>query len=277
MVAPDDKHVTYQTYLRVPELLTLQTPLSDGPEHDELLFITIHQVYELWFKQLLHEMASLQIALESGDTARALGLLHRIRQIVKTCVAQVDVLETMTPLQFQSFRPRLASASGFQSAQFRELEAVLGRRDLAGREGEPGTGIAMAEHLTPGSVERGRVEEAMARRSLWDSALRYWAKRGHSIPEEALSRDPAIAYDLHEGVQEVLIQMYRADDQGRMVAESLTDIDEGIAEWRYRHMMMVQRTIGHRLGTGGSSGVGYLRSTLFQPAFADLWEIRSRL
>lgn len=277
MVPNDEKHVTYQTYLRVPELLTLQTPLSDGPEHDELLFITIHQVYELWFQQLLHEMAALQVALESGDTARALGLLHRLRQVVKTCVAQVDVLETMTPLQFQSFRSRLSSASGFQSAQFREVEAVLGRRDVAGAGEESGTGMAMAEHLTPGSPERRRVEDAMARRSLWDSALRYWASRGHVIPDEILHRDPATPYEPHEGVQEALIAMYRGDDQGRMVAESLTDIDEGIAEWRYRHVMMVQRTIGHRAGTGGSSGVGYLRSTLFRPAFGDLWEIRSRL
>ena len=272
-----DKHVTYTTYLRVDQLLELQTPLSDGPEHDELLFITIHQVYELWFKQILHEAQALQVALEAGDASRALALMGRIRTIVKTCVAQVDVLETMTPLQFQSFRSRLSSASGFQSAQFRELEAVLGRRDKAGEGAEAGSGMAMAEHLTPGSPARARVEAAMARRSLWDSALRFFAGRGHPIPAEVLDRDPALPYEGSAEVQQVLVQMYRGDDQGRSVAEALTDIDEGIAEWRYRHVMMVQRTIGHRIGTGGSSGVGYLRNTLFHPSFVDLWEMRSQL
>ena len=276
-MATHDKHVTYTTYLRVEELLELQTPLSDGPEHDELLFITIHQVYELWFKQILHEAEALQRALEDGDTSRALALMGRIRTIVKTCVSQVDVLETMTPLQFQSFRSRLASASGFQSAQFRELEAVLGRRDKAGEDAASGSGMAMAEHLTPGSPARKAVEAAMARRSLWDSALRYFSSRGHAIPDEVLTRDPSAPYEPSSEVQAVLVEMYRSDDQARAVAESLTDIDEGVAEWRYRHVMMVQRTIGHKMGSGGSSGVGYLRSTLFQPAFADLWEMRSQL
>ncbi|MSZ17290.1 MAG: tryptophan 2,3-dioxygenase, partial [Actinobacteria bacterium] len=129
-----DKAVTYTSYLKVDELLDLQQPLSDGPEHDELLFITIHQVYELWFKQLLHESAALQVALEQSQTHRSLSILGRMRTIMKTCVAQLDILETMTPLQFNSFRGRLSSASGFQSAQFRELEAVLGRRDQAGSD-----------------------------------------------------------------------------------------------------------------------------------------------
>lgn len=272
-----EKHVTYTTYLRVDELLELQIPLSDGPEHDELLFITIHQVYELWFKQILHEAVALQVALEAGETARSLALMGRIRTIVKTCVSQVDVLETMTPLQFQSFRTRLASASGFQSAQFRELEAVLGRRDQAGESAESGSGMAMAEHLTPGSPARARVEAAMSRRSLWDSALRYFAHRGHDIPRGVLDRDPERPYEPSVLVQEALVAMYRGDDRARAVAEALTDIDEGIAEWRYRHVMMVQRTIGHKMGSGGSAGVGYLRSTLFHPAFADLWEMRSQL
>ncbi|MFM1844906.1 MAG: hypothetical protein RI917_224, partial [Actinomycetota bacterium] len=160
------KHITYISYLKVDELLELQQPLSDGPEHDELLFITIHQVYELWFKQILHETAALQKSLEAGETHRSLALLGRIRTIMKTCVAQLDILETMTPLQFNSFRQRLSSASGFQSAQFRELEAVLGRRDQAGADAEKSSGMGMAEHLIPGSSARLRVEQAMLRRSL---------------------------------------------------------------------------------------------------------------
>ena len=152
----NNKHVTYISYLKVDELLELQQPLSDGPEHDELLFITIHQVYELWFKQILHEVAALQVSLEQGKTHRSMALLGRIRTIMKTCVSQLDILETMTPLQFNSFRERLTSASGFQSAQFRELEAVLGRRDQAGATADGKSGMGMAEHLIEGSPARQR-------------------------------------------------------------------------------------------------------------------------
>ena len=272
-----DKYVTYQSYLKVEELLSLQEPLSDGPEHDELLFITIHQVYELWFKQILHEMAALQGALEAGDTHRSLALISRVRSIMKTCVAQVDVLETMTPIQFKSFRARLSSASGFQSAQFRELEAVLGRRDRAGSDAGEGTGMKMAEHLQPGSRGRERTEAAMARPSLWDSALHYFAHRSHPIPPEALDRDVTLPWEGAQGLEGVLIEMYRTDSEGRMVAEALVDIDEGLAEWRYRHVMMVHRTIGKKPGTGGSSGVDYLRGTLFHPVFPELWSIRNQL
>ena len=272
-----DKHVSYQSYLKVEELLSLQEPLSDGPEHDELLFITIHQVYELWFQQILHEMAALQGSLEAGDTHRSLAIISRVRSIMKTCVAQVDVLETMTPIQFKSFRARLSSASGFQSAQFRELEAVLGRRDRAGSDAGEGTGMKMAEHLQPGSRGRERTEAAMARPSLWDSALHYFAHRSHPIPPEALDRDVTLAWQGAEGLEGVLIEMYRTDSEGRMVAEALVDIDEGLAEWRYRHVMMVHRTIGKKPGTGGSSGVDYLRGTLFHPVFPELWSIRNQL
>jgi tryptophan 2,3-dioxygenase len=272
-----DKHVTYQSYLQVDELLQLQQPLSDGPEHDELLFITIHQVYELWFQQIIHEMHALQSSLEQGDTHRSLALIGRVRTIMKTCVAQVDVLETMTPIQFKSFRARLSSASGFQSAQFRELEAVLGRRDRAGSDAAEGSGMKMAEHLQPGSRGRERTEAAMVRPSLWDSALRYFASRGHGIPAGALERDVTTPWDGAEGLEPALVEMYHSDPEARMVAEALVDVDEGLAEWRYRHVMMVHRTIGKKPGTGGSSGVDYLRSTLFHPAFAELWAIRNQL
>jgi tryptophan 2,3-dioxygenase len=271
-----DKAVTYTSYLKVDELLMLQQPLSDGPEHDELLFITIHQVYELWFKQILHECAALQQTLESGNTHRSLALLGRIRTIMKTCVAQLDILETMTPLQFNSFRGRLSSASGFQSAQFRELEAVLGRRDQAGADATPGTGMAMAAHLVPGSAPRLRVEAAMTRASLYDSALKFFSSRGHAIPAEVLNRDVTVGYEANEKVQDALLDAHRNDPESNMVGEALVDLDEGLQEWRYRHVKMVERTIGAKIGSGGSSGVGYLSSTLFHPVFADLWAIRSR-
>jgi tryptophan 2,3-dioxygenase len=270
-----DKHLTYITYLKVDELLKLQKPLSDGPEHDELLFITIHQVYELWFKQILHEVEALQRSLERGDTHRSLSLLGRVRNIMKTCVSQLDILETMTPLQFNSFRDRLSSASGFQSAQFRELEAVLGRRDNAGKDSEKSSGMGMSEHLTPGSEARQRVESAMSRRSLWHSALEYFNIRSE-MPKEALNVDPSMAWEPSEEVQKVLIELHKNDPEANMIGEALTDLDEGLQEWRYRHVKMVERTIGRKVGSGGSSGVGYLASTLFNPVFPDLWAIRSQ-
>jgi tryptophan 2,3-dioxygenase len=270
-----DKHVSYISYLKVDELLTLQQPLSDGPEHDELLFITIHQVYELWFKQILHEVAAAQRSLAAGDTHRSLALLGRVRTIMKTCVSQLDILETMTPLQFNSFRARLTSASGFQSAQFRELEAVLGRRDQAGANADKGSGMGMAEHLMPGSAARARVEAAMLRPSLWDSALHYFHSR-MPMPESVLKRDVTQAWEPNEAVQKVLIELHRVDPEASMVAESLVDFDEGLQEWRYRHVKMVERTIGRKMGTGGSAGAGYLASTLFNPVFPDLWAIRSQ-
>lgn len=275
--SPHDKAVTYTTYLKVDELLSLQQPLSEGPEHDELLFITIHQVYELWFQQMLHELAALQPALESGDTHRSLALLGRVRTIMKICVAQLDVLETMTPLQFTSFRARLSSASGFQSAQFRELEAVLGRRDHAGEQAAEGSGMKMAEHLVPGSPARRAVEAAMSRPSVWDSALHYCNARGHTMPDEVLGRDVSVGWQPRSDVQDVLIALHHTDPESAMVCEALVDCDEGLGEWRYRHVKMVERTIGRRPGSGGSSGVGYLASTLFNPFFPDLWEIRSQL
>lgn len=271
-----EKAVTYISYLKIDELLDLQQPLSDG-EHDEMLFIVIHQTYELWFKQILHETAALQTSLEAGDTHRSLAVLGRIRTIFKTCVAQIDILETMTPLQFNSFRGRLQSSSGFQSAQFRELEAVLGRRDHAGAEADAKTGMGMAEHLIEGSPARARVEAAMIRRSLWDSALRYFDARGHKMPAEVLGRDVTVGYRSNDQVQEVLIELHRNDPESTMIAEALVDLDEGLQEWRYRHVKMVERTIGRKMGTGGSDGVGYLASTLFHPVFADLWAIRARL
>lgn len=270
-----NKHLTYISYLKVDELLKLQQPQSEGPEHDELLFITIHQVYELWFKQILHEAEALQKSLETGDTHRSLSLLGRMRNIMKTCVSQLDILETMTPLQFNSFRDRLSSASGFQSAQFRELEAVLGRRDEAGKDSDKSTGMGMSEHLTVGSEARERVEQAMNRKSVWHSALDYFNSRS-PLPADALRVDPSLSWKPNEDVQQVLIELHRNDPESNMVGEALTDLDEGLQEWRYRHVKMVERTIGRRIGTGGSSGAGYLASTLFNPVFPDLWAIRSQ-
>jgi len=254
--------VEYSTYLKVPELLSLQHPRSSGPEHDELLFIVIHQSYELWFKSVLHELRAAQRAAESLDVHAALALFGRVRTILKVLVAKVDILETMTPLQFMSFRERLESASGFQSAQFREIEAVFGRRDRGS--------IA---HLGPWG---SRVEDAMRRRSVWDSALVYLHGRGHPVPDAVVGRDPSQAYVPSTEVEDAVVSAYRGDAEARLLMERLVDVDEGLQEWRYRHVKMVERTIGARHGTGGSSGRDYLASTLFRPVFPELWSARGR-
>ena len=256
--------LTYGSYLKIPQLLALQEPLSDGPEHDEMLFIVIHQTYELWFKQLLHELTATQAALESNDLYRSLALVGRIRTVLKTLVSQVDILETMTPLQFNSFRARLESSSGFQSAQFREFEVVLGRR-----EGIP------VEHLD--ADEKLRLQALLGRRSLWGSTLVLLAARGHAVPERRLADHTSSIVGADEELQEVLAAAYRNDNEVALLLERLVDLDEGVQEWRYRHVKMVERTIGSKSGTGGSSGVKYLASTLFNPVFPDLWEIRSSL
>jgi tryptophan 2,3-dioxygenase len=245
----EDASLTYTSYLALDEVLAAQRPRS--AEHDEMLFIVIHQVYELWFKQLLHELAYLQQRLADGDTAHAIRTLRRILTVLKVVVAQIDVLETMTPSQFAGFRSRLDAASGFQSAQFRELEVVLGRRD-----------DRAFEHYPPDSVARARIVEAMARPSLFDSFLTYLS---------------AHAYDVSGELPEVLLRVYRDDAGPALVAEHLVDLDEGIQEWRYRHVKMVERTIGDKAGTGGSSGAAYLRATLARPFFPALWSLRTHL
>ncbi|MCC7384245.1 MAG: tryptophan 2,3-dioxygenase [Deltaproteobacteria bacterium] len=256
--------VTYASYLKVDELLSLQAPLSEGPEHDEMLFIIIHQVYELWFKQVLHECGLLGRSLEAKDVPASLRTFKRVLTIMKTMVAQIDVIETMTPLSFNSFRARLESASGFQSAQFRVLEFTLGHRGKGRLAQQP-------TELKP------RLEAVMQKPSLWDSFVRYLSRAGHPVPASALERDITEPTVASPELQAVLVEVYRRDPVSAQLAELMVDLDEGIQEWRYRHVKMVERTIGTKSGTGGSSGAEYLKATLFKPLFPDLWAIRAAL
>ena len=261
-----DPALTYASYLHIDELLSLQQPRSSGPEHDEILFIVIHQVYELWFKQLLHELDRVAQLLEADESHRAQHALKRVLTILKVMVAQLDILETMTPLEFLSFRQRLESASGFQSDQFRQIEFMLGaknRQSLA--------------RFASGTRARVALEERFAKATLWDAFLHYLSREGYAVPSSHLTRDVTTAIEPAAEIQELLIAVYRKDPKNSELCERLVDLDEGIQEWRYRHVKMVERTIGVKSGTGGSSGAGYLRSTLSRPAFPDLWEIRSRL
>ena len=233
--------VTYAGYLRLDQLLSAQQPRS--AEHDEMLFIVIHQIYELWFKQLLHELGQLQSQLESGETTHAMRTLRRTLAILKIVVAQLDVLETMTPTKFTRFRDALGTSSGFESAQFRELEAVLGRRDRM-----------MLAQYPEGSPERARITAAMARPPVFDSFLSYLARQGYDVPADMQDRDVTQPLAASDGVQQVLKKVYDDDTDATAVCELLVDLDEGIQEWRYHHIKMVERTIGPRRGTGGSAG-----------------------
>jgi tryptophan 2,3-dioxygenase len=257
-----DEPVTYSGYLRLDQLLSAQQPRSG--EHDEMLFIVIHQVYELWFKQMLHELGKLQSELESGGTSHAARTLRRTLAIMKIVVAQLDVLETMTPGQFTRFRDWLGTSSGFESAQFRELEAVLGRRDPR-----------MVAACPQGSTERERISAAMSRPCVFDSFVRYLADQGYDIPADIAHRDVRAPLQASEAMQQVLKKVYEDDTEAAAVCELLVDLDEGLQEWRYRHIKMVQRTIGTRRGTGGSPGASYLTTTLANPTFPDLWAMRS--
>lgn len=263
--------LTYSNYLKVDELLELQKPRSEAPEHDEMLFIVIHQVYELWFKQVLHEMTYLgdlfrKHTSEGPKTSSIRHTLRRVLTILKTMVAQVDILETMTPISFSSFRARLEEASGFQSVQFREFEFMLGHRNR---------GMIQHHRENPNAV--ARLERRLEEPSVYQLFLAYLQRSGYDIPQEALA-------DLGDGpppemqeIQDILIEIYRKDDGTAQVCELLVDLDEGLQEWRYRHMKMVERTIGTKPGTGGSPGAAYLKRTLFQPIFPDLWNIRAAL
>jgi tryptophan 2,3-dioxygenase len=257
---------SYAEYLKIDELLGLQCPLSEGPEHDEMLFIVIHQVYELWFKEVLHELDHLNELLSHNDGSRARQTLKRILTILKVMVAQIDILETMTPLEFLSFRDRLESGSGFQSFQFRELEFALGWKHPKAMERYPA-----------GSEARRRLERRLKSDSLWDFFLRHLASSGVPVPRTDLERDVTQRVEPSPALREVLIAVYRSQPALAELCERMVDLDEGIMEWRYRHVKMVQRTIGTRRGTGGSAGADYLLATLNKPLFPDLWAIRTEL
>jgi tryptophan 2,3-dioxygenase len=256
---------TYSQYLKIDGLLQLQDPRSEPEEHDEMLFIVIHQVYELWFKQILHELDRLVDHLNNDALDRGGHQLRRVRHIFKTLISQIDVLETMTPLEFLSFRAFLDESSGFQSAQFRELETLVGVTDTFD-----------LEFFASDPEEYARLEARIAEPTLWDAFVGYLHRNGHPMPDSAIDRDPTAPVEADEAVQKVIIGAYRTDPRLLSLCEALTDLDEALQEWRYRHVMMVQRTIGTRMGTGGSSGVDYLRSTLFRQCFPDLWAVRSQ-
>src|SRR5262245_40454423 len=240
--------ITYGSYLKLEELLRLQVPESKPVEHDEELFIVIHQVYELWFKLMLHEVDKVKGDLSANRVHDALHTFKRIRMVLKTIVGQIDILETMTPTSFASFRSRLDTASGFQSAQFRELEFALGYKR------EP-----MLKHHEPHSAAYQRLRKRYEEPSLNWHLYDFLEQNGVAIPAALRERPHTEPTQSSPELQAQLVQVYKTHPDVRLLLEEITDVDEGLQEWRYRHVKMVERTIGHKMGTGGSPGVSYLR------------------
>lgn len=269
LIEPAAKAVTYGSYLKVNELLGLQQPLSSPPEHDELLFIQIHQVYEIWFKQILHEVSFAERALDQDRLMVVIRTLRRVATIQSILTQQVGILETMTPVDFNRFRDLLNPASGFQSYQFRELEFRLGAKE--------GGYLQFHKHDAHASA---CLAGAMAAPSLYDRFLLLLGRRGFAIPASVLTRDVSQPYESSPAVRDELVRIYRDADSHYdlyLALEALIDLDEGVLLWRQRHVAMVERMIGSRKGTGGSSGVKYLSKTLEKRFFPEIWEARDWL
>lgn len=256
--------LTYGEYLRVPELLQLQTLQVPGGSHDELLFIIIHQAYELWFRQILFEVDTAARLLEGDDLAEATRLLERCGVIQKLLVEQIHVLETMRPRDFCHFRRALTPASGFQSNQFRELEYAMGLRDPR-----------YLDYLEEGTPERLALEARLAAPSLRDLVHAALRRTGFPVPEGDLA-----APEVFEGLVQALVPIYHACEEHPLayrLCEALIAMDQFLVLWRFHHVRVVERIIGAKVGTGGSPGLPYLEATLQRRAFPELWNVRTRL
>ena len=265
---PGEARLTYGGYLKVSELISLQHLLSDPRQHDEMLFIIIHQVYELWFKELLHELDSIIERLNSDQPLMAHRLVRRCIEIERILVSQIDVLETMTPRDFLAFRDQLMPASGFQSVQFRELECVSGLKEPRFLKG-----------YEPGSEEHARLESRLAQPSIGDAFYAMLSRSGFELPQEP-GHDEASREAAHMQRIGELKRIYQDAEKHYslyLLAESLIEYDEMFSMWRLRHIKMVERMIGSKTGTGGSEGAAYLKKTVERQFFPELWELRSYL
>ncbi|HEY1429123.1 MAG TPA: tryptophan 2,3-dioxygenase family protein, partial [Candidatus Tumulicola sp.] len=248
--------VSYGSYLQVGSLLDLQRPLSEPAHHDEMLFIVIHQVYELWFKQVLHELDAAMESIDAGDLLRTSKRFRRIDAIQRLLEQQVDVLETMTPQEFNQFRDNLNPASGFQSIQFREIEFLAGLQR---------PNILQSIEMDP--AQRARLERRMREPSLYDRAKGLLQRRGFAVAT-------------HDELLETFKTIYTRENEFYdlyLFLEELIEFDERLLLWRARHVRMVERMIGSKMGTGGSPGAAYLARTLEYKLFPELWEVRTSL
>jgi tryptophan 2,3-dioxygenase len=261
--------LTYGTYLKVEDLLSLQIPQSEPAHHDEMLFIIIHQAYELWFKLILHEVDRAITHLDAGETLRAHHFLKRVNEILRLLVQQIHILETMTPADFLEFRDRLNPASGFQSAQFRELEFAAGLKDER-----------YYAHFRQRPEMMVRLERRMKGRDLKEAYYGLLTRLGLDVPADAAAAERRDDETMRQRVVRALMPIYQRPESNLplyLLSEALVDFDQQLGLWREHHVRVVERVIGFKRGTGGSSGVGYLRSTTQKKAFPLLWEVRSVL
>ena len=261
--------MSYGDYLRLDLLLAAQQPQSNPPQHDELLFIVQHQTSELWLKLMVHELRSARDLLRTDELAPALKRLARVKHIQHVLIDQWSVLATMTPSEYALIRPFLATSSGFQSAQYREVEFLLGNKNAE-----------MVRVFSHEPAAQTELEQLLHEPSLYDEYLAYLARRGYAVPAGLLSRDWSLPYRLNGELVDTFASVYAAPEEHWGVyetCEELVDLEDNFQEWRFRHLQVVQRTIGHKLGTGGSSGVDFLRRALDLTFFPELYEVRTRI
>src|SRR5262245_10466091 len=261
--------VRYETYLQLDKLLSAQQPLSETPEHDELLFIIQHQVAEIWFKLILHELDAAIECLKTDQLPRSIKILNRVKQVQHQLINQWSVLATLTPTEYSAFRDVLGTASGFQSPQYRLLEFKLGNKDRA-----------LLSRFSHHLEYYRELKQALDQPSLYDEFLRYLYRVGHRVPPERVERDWSEPYTHHPGVVEVLQIIYEHPDQywaAYEVSERLVDIEINFQSWRFHHMKTVERMIGAKTGSGGTSGVKFLRNALDITFFPELIEVRSKI
>jgi tryptophan 2,3-dioxygenase len=261
--------MSYGDYLRLDRLLSAQQPQSDPPLHDELLFIIQHQTSELWLKLMVHELRSARKLLAADDLAPALKRMARIKHIQHVLTDQWTVLATMTPSEYAEIRPFLATSSGFQSAQYREVEFLLGNKDAD-----------MVEVFAHDPKSQLELETLLHEPSLYDEFLAFLARQGYAVPAELLDRDWSLPHKPNPALVDTFAGVYASPHEHWGVyetCEELLDIEDNFQDWRFRHLQVVQRTIGHKTGTGGSSGVDFLRRALDITFFPELFAVRTRI
>jgi tryptophan 2,3-dioxygenase len=263
------KEMTYSDYLQLDRLLDCQQPQSSPEHHDEMLFIIIHQTTELWFKLIVHELTNALARVHADDLSPAFKILARVKNIQRQLFDQWAVLATLTPSEYTEFRHRLGRSSGFQSIQYRQVEFMLGNKDAR-----------MVQYHAHDPAAMARLTEALHAPSIYDAFLMHLARMGHDLPAHAIDRDFSVRRDPDDAVVEVLRKIYASPQEhwnAYNMCEKLVDVEEHFSLWRFRHMKVVARIIGFKHGTGGSSGVPFLRQMVDHEFFPELWRVRTKL
>lgn len=262
-------HMTYASYLQLETLLAAQHPVSDPEYHDEMLFIVQHHIAELWLKLMIHELRAAIVDLDTDRADQALKKLARVKRIQDQLFNEWAVLETMTPHEYLKFRDALGPSSGFQSLQYRTVEFLLGNKHAD-----------MLDMFAHDAAAHEQLRATLDAPSLYDAVLRWLARRGHAIPQAILDRDEREGWKRQESLLPVFQRIYEAPEQywsEYELCETLVDVEENFQMWRFRHMKAVERIIGYRPGTGGSSGVGFLKKALELTFFPELLEVRTQI